>query len=132
MGVEVVEDQDDPLCLRVMDVHQFFHHVHPVDLGASPAAADDFHVAPARKRLNQHEKVGHPIVSVFMIKPLRLATASSPWGACIGFKENLCMKTFGCGHLPFRNKTLQIGAFFCAQRDNVSLLRHEHAPLPGI
>jgi hypothetical protein len=64
MGVEVVQNQNDLLGLRVVQINQLLYAMRPVDLRSSLGDAD---VTPASQRFRNDEEVGRPVALVLVV-----------------------------------------------------------------
>src|SRR5215210_4774825 len=64
VGVELVHDQDELVCLAVAPVHQVAHEARPV---LTPAPVGDRHLAPAAERLEGREQIGGTVAHVFAV-----------------------------------------------------------------
>jgi hypothetical protein len=102
VGVEVVHDQDDPLGLRVVHVHQLLDDVCPVELGPP---LGDRGVSPAAERLAPEEQVRRPVPLVLVRRSACCSRRS--WGLMAGdilFLYSLwffSMVVIGLAMLPF-------------------------------
>jgi len=70
VGVQVVHDQDDPLRVRVVDLHQVLDEPSPVDPGP---ALGDLEVAPAPERLAANKQVRGASPAILVVLPRGMA-----------------------------------------------------------
>src|SRR5215218_1670729 len=76
MGVEVVQNQNDLLGIRVVQINQLLYAVCPVDLGPPLGDAD---VTPASQRLANDEEVGRPVALVLVVVTGGVPRAEGEW-----------------------------------------------------
>src|SRR5665213_483008 len=70
VGIEIVHDQDDALGVRVVHVHQVFHHVCPVHLRPP---LGHLYMAAVAQGLAPQEQVRNAVALVLVVLPLDLA-----------------------------------------------------------
>src|SRR5215203_360931 len=76
MGVEIVQNQNDLLGIRVVQINQLLYALCPVDLGPPLGDAD---VTPASQRLPNDEEVGPPIALVLVVVTGGVPRADGEW-----------------------------------------------------
>src|SRR5829696_6462030 len=76
MGVEIVQNQNDLLGLRVVQIYKLLYAVCPVKLGAPLGDAD---VTPASQRLANDEEVGRPVALVLVVVTGGVPRADGEW-----------------------------------------------------
>lgn len=75
MGVELVENQDDPLSLGIVNIDEVLDAVGEIASGALIADAD---AAPAAQRFGDHEEIGDATTHVFGIVAVAIGGRVSP------------------------------------------------------
>src|SRR5215204_4764265 len=76
MGVEVVQNHNDLLGLRVVQINQLLYAVCPVELGPPLGDAE---VTPASQRLRNNEEVGRPVALVLVVVTGWVPRADGEW-----------------------------------------------------
>lgn len=85
MGVEVIEHEDDPFRVGILDVDQVLDAGRPV---ASRPARSCRDMAPALQRFVPEEEVCRPTPFILVVLPSWMAIASSHWLARVGQELN--------------------------------------------
>ena len=81
MGIQVVQDDDNRLCLREKIIDQVAHTLSKVDLRAT---VRDSNVPPTEQGLEEQEEIGGAIPLVLVVKAFRLARLAWQWLARLG------------------------------------------------